>query len=168
MHLLEFLVDDQRHAMLVDSAESVFLAVEITPLADAPEAVLGLVNVHGRILPAVSLRKRLGLPDKPPQPGDRMILANSGERSAVLLVDAVTGVLDLDEDKFVTRKALFPEKDIPGSVADHDGVLLLVEDLESVFRSDTEAYLSLIQEGPPAQGDDARDPNRDAEASDVS
>ncbi|MEW5771999.1 MAG: chemotaxis protein CheW [Thermodesulfobacteriota bacterium] len=155
MHLLEFIVEGRRCAIPVAAAERIHLAVEVTPLANAPDAVQGLVNVEGRILPVISLRRRLGLPDRDPLPGDRMIVAHTSRRSMVLLVDAVPGVLDVDETAYVSGEALFPDAGSLLGVSQVEGDLLMVEDLEQLLAAEDEPILAAALENPPHAAPDA-------------
>jgi purine-binding chemotaxis protein CheW len=133
VYLVEFSIEDQIKALAADAVESVFAAVAMTPLADAPPAVAGLVNIHGNILPVVSLRRHLGLPDRELRPSDRMLLVHGKTRAVVLLVDAVAGVLFVDDDRFVARKTLFPAEKNEGGVVLRDGDMILVDDLERML-----------------------------------
>lgn len=149
MHLLEFIVEGRRLALPVAAAERIHLAVEVTPLAGAPAPVLGLVNIQGRVLPVVSLRQRLGLPDREPLPDDRLIVAHSSRRSMAILVDAVPGVRDVGEGEYVPGETLFPGTDFLLGVTRVDGDLLMVEDLEKLLADDEETELVTAMEERP-------------------
>lgn len=56
------MLDDIRYAVALTSVERVVRAVEITPLPNAPDIVLGVINVQGRVVPVVDIRKRFRLP----------------------------------------------------------------------------------------------------------
>lgn len=155
MHLLEFIVEGRRLALPVAAAERIHLAVEVTPLAGAPAPVLGLVNIQGHVLPVVSLRQRLGLPDREPLPGDRLIVAHSSRRSMALLVDAVPGVLDVGEGEYVPGETLFPGTDFLHGVSRVDGDLLMVEDLEKLLEADEDMGLAAAMEERPNDAPDA-------------
>jgi purine-binding chemotaxis protein CheW len=45
----------------IESVRTIFRVEEISPIPLAPDGVLGLVNVRGKIVTAVSLRQRLGM-----------------------------------------------------------------------------------------------------------
>ena len=119
--------------MAAQAVECVFAAVAMTPLADAPPAVVGLVNIHGSVLPVISLRRQLGLPERELRPSDRMLLVRGKTRAAVLLVDAVAGVLSVDDDRFVARKALFSAEKNEGGIVVRGGDMILVDDLERLL-----------------------------------
>ena len=84
----------------VDAVQEVTADAELTPVPLAPPVVSGLLNLRGRIVTAIDLRRSLQLPDRPAdQPPINLILRADGG-SIGLLVDAVGDVLDVDEDDF--------------------------------------------------------------------
>ena len=61
---LIFMLDKRRFAVTLSAVKRISLAVEIVPLPEGPDIVMGVVNVKGEILPVVDIRKRFGLPEK--------------------------------------------------------------------------------------------------------
>ena len=80
----------------IHRVHDVFVAIEITAVPLAAPEIAGLLNLRGRVVTAVSLRRRLGLPGAPAS--DRRMavgLEHKGEAYG-LLVDEVGEVLKLD------------------------------------------------------------------------
>lgn len=79
----------------VDRVQTVFTIQAITPVPLGPREIVGLVNLRGKVMTAVSLRRCLAMPDLPPT---RTMLAvgmdHHGEDFA-LVVDEVGDVIDL-------------------------------------------------------------------------
>lgn len=95
VHFVVFSVEGQRHAIELGRVARVFHAVEVTPLPGAPAVVEGVVYVHGTAVPAVSMRKRLGLPLRPLALADHFLLVRSAARSLLLITDEVCEVIPL-------------------------------------------------------------------------
>lgn len=78
---------------------TVIMPQTITPVPKAPSFVQGVMNLRGRIVPVVDLRKRFGLAplgeDPASQKGVRIVIVDGGKDglSAGLIVDAVSEVL---------------------------------------------------------------------------
>ena len=84
----------------VDAVQEVTASAELTPVPLAPSIVSGLMNLRGRIVTAIDLRRSLHLADRPAdQPPVNLILRIDGG-SIGLQVDAVGDVLDVHEDDF--------------------------------------------------------------------
>jgi purine-binding chemotaxis protein CheW len=71
-----------------------------THVPGAPPYVAGLVQVRGRVVPVVDLRKRFGLPATEHELAHRIVVVQVGSRVAALLVDAAREVIQLDEASF--------------------------------------------------------------------
>jgi purine-binding chemotaxis protein CheW len=70
-------------------------AVQLAPLPDAPEVVVGLANRRGAPVPVLDLRRRLGLPARSLRLEDRLVVLRLPEREVALLVDAAVDVLEV-------------------------------------------------------------------------
>jgi len=71
-----------------------------THVPGAPPYVAGLVQVRGRVVPVVDLRKRFGLPATEHEIAHRIVVVQVGSRVAGLLVDAAREVIQIDEASF--------------------------------------------------------------------
>ncbi|HEY1815493.1 MAG TPA: chemotaxis protein CheW [Kofleriaceae bacterium] len=71
-----------------------------TPVPGAPDFVAGIVQVRGRLVPIVDLRKRFGLAPVEHTLDHRIVVVQVGERVAGLLVDSAREVLKLDQDAY--------------------------------------------------------------------
>src|SRR5437763_1443552 len=124
-HLLAFRVEGQRVALLVGEVERVVRAVQVTPLPGAPEDVLGVISVQGRITPVINLRKRFGLPDRRIEPRDLFVIAHSDVRTVALPVDSAE-VVELDAANLVSTESVVLESQDVAAIAKRDDGLLLV------------------------------------------
>lgn len=97
-------VDQQRVAVAVERVARVFHAVEITPVDAAPAAISGCVDVHGEWLPVVSLRCLLGVPERDLDVSDHMVLLEGPEGRALLVCDAVVGLVEVADGWFSLRR----------------------------------------------------------------
>jgi purine-binding chemotaxis protein CheW len=72
----------------------------ITRIPLAPPDIAGSLNLRGRIVTAIDLRRRLNLP--PPEPGQKRmsVVAEQGGELYALLVDQVSEVMNLDAGLF--------------------------------------------------------------------
>ncbi len=136
MFLLIFHLEDRRYSIHLENVERVVRAVEITPLPDGPKDILGVINVYGRIVPVLNLRKRLGLPDKEMELNDQLVIAHTSKWPLALLVDGVSGVLDFPVSREVPISEILPDGlEIEGVVKLEEG-LAFIEDMERLFDPD--------------------------------
>lgn len=91
-------VGGEMFGLSVQHTQTIFAITSVTPLPQGPADITGLVNLRGKIVTAVSLRRRLRMPD---QEGGKTTLAigieHKGENFA-LIVDQVGDVLLLNDN----------------------------------------------------------------------
>ncbi len=138
-----FTLDEQRYALRLSSVERVIPAVDITPLPKAPEIVLGVINVQGEIVPVINVRKRFRLPERELDLSDQLILARTSKRDAVLIADAVTGVIESLEEKVVTADKIAPNIDYVEGVTKVEDGIILIHDLEKFLSLEEEQTLDV-------------------------
>jgi purine-binding chemotaxis protein CheW len=110
--------------------------VEVTPLPQAPDIVLGVVNVQGRVIPVVNPRRRFRLPERDIALSDQLVIAHTTRRPVALVVDAVTGVLEYSGREAVGARDIVPGMEyVEGVVKLADG-LVLIHDLDRFLSLD--------------------------------
>src|SRR6266545_6813431 len=139
--LVVFTLDEQRYAVPLSAVERIVRMVEITPVPQTPEIVLGVINVQGWIIPVVNLRRRFRLPEREPHPGDQLLIAHTSRRPVALVIDAVAEVITLaEQDVIGGEKILAHLQYVAGVVKRGDG-LVLVHDLDAFLSLDEEQAL---------------------------
>jgi purine-binding chemotaxis protein CheW len=139
--LFVFMLDDQRYALHLSAVVRVVRVVEITPLPKAPEIVIGVVNVQGQIVPVFNIRKRFRLPERELNLSDQLIIANTSKQPVALLVDAVSGVIELSEKEVTAFEKILPGMEyVEGVVKLEDG-MILIHDLDRFLSVEEERTL---------------------------
>lgn len=93
--LLTFKLDEQTYALAIDKVVQVVRMVAITRAPKAPDYVEGMINLRGKVIPVINLRKRFGLPSKPIELNDHLLIAETDGRVMALIVDVVSEVVSL-------------------------------------------------------------------------
>ena len=142
--LVVFTLDDQRYALRLLSVERIIRVVEITPLPKAPDIVLGIVNVQGRVIPVVNIRKRFRLPEREINLSDQLIIASTSKRPVALLTDAVNAVIEQSGKRTIMSEDIMPGiKYIEGVVKLEDG-LILIHDLDKFLSLEEEKAMDEV------------------------
>jgi purine-binding chemotaxis protein CheW len=140
---LVFTLDDQSYALHLPSVDSVARMAQITPLPNAPRVVLGLVNIHGRIVPVIDFRQRFNLPKREIVLDDRLIFAHARLRRLALVADAVTEVIECPEQSLALTDHILPGvKYLEGILKFKDG-LVLIHDLDKFLSLEEEKALDI-------------------------
>jgi len=86
----------------VTRVQTIFRIGSVTLAPGGPLDIVGLVNLRGKIVTAVSLRRRLGLPPESAGTGSLAIGIEHRNEAFALLVDEVGDVLTLTADTAIT------------------------------------------------------------------
>src|ERR1700686_1003281 len=134
--LVVFRLDERRYALPLAVVERVVRAVDVTPLPKAPPIVLGAIDVHGRVLPVLNVRRRFLIPDREIGPADWFLLAHTARHTVVLVVDESEGVVERPQAEIVLSTRVAPGlEQFPGVLRLDDG-LVLIHDLERFLSLD--------------------------------
>jgi purine-binding chemotaxis protein CheW len=98
--LATFFVRDALCALDATGVQEVIRLGPVTPVRYAPEAVLGIVNLRGKIVTIVDLGLRLGLPRAVPGIDTRIFIVEDHGEFIGLLVDCVDEVVEIEHDRW--------------------------------------------------------------------
>jgi purine-binding chemotaxis protein CheW len=140
--LVVFAMDEQRYALQLAAVERVVRMVEVTPLPQAPQIVLGVINAQGRIIPVVDIRRRFRLPARDIHLSDHLLIARTARRTVALALDAVTGIVEGSAQAVITAEEILPGLEyVEGVIKLEDG-LILIHDLDTLLSLEEEQTLA--------------------------
>lgn len=144
--LVVFELENEKYGVDIASVEGIIKMQEITRLPHAPEFIEGITNLRGTIVPVVDLRTRFGLPRKEPTRDTRIVIANMDSSKVGIIVDAVTQVIRVPEDKIepppqmsVTINSAFIK-----NIAKLESELVILLDLGKVLSTEEREALSVM------------------------
>ena len=114
----------------VTAVQEVIRPQPMTRVPLAPPVVRGLINLRGRIVTALDLRRRLGLPDLPSDRAPMNVVVRTGDGPVSLLVDEIGDILTVPGAAFERPPGTVsgPAGELIRGVYKLDGQLLLVLD----------------------------------------
>ena len=129
------MVGDQIFGLPIDRVHDVFIASALTDVPLSPREIVGLLNLRGRVVTAMCLRRRLGLPDGENDGRNMAVgLEHQGE-SYGLLVDQVGEVMKLSPDTHEANPVHMDPRWVKLSRGVHrlDEKLLIILDVDAVL-----------------------------------
>ena len=117
------------------SVQDVLGAQRLTRIPLAPPEVAGALNLRGRIVTAIDLRKRLGVSgDENAKSGMSIVVEYAGELYS-LLIDTVGEVLNLPADRYEPNPpTLDPRwREVSGGIYRLDGQLMVILEVDRVL-----------------------------------
>jgi len=95
-----FILGDLLFGIEIQRVQEVIRPQELTIVPLSPGVVDGLINLRGQIVTAIDLRRRLDLPERPPDEAPMNIVLPSSAGVVSLLVDRVGEVVEVDDASF--------------------------------------------------------------------
>lgn len=128
------LVGEEVFGIPVACVQTVFSIDTMTPVPLAPPAIAGLLNLRGRIVTAVSLRRRLGLPPAPDIERTAIGIEHRGEALA-LVVDKAGDVVSFTQESHIAvpRHMLDARARLTHAVCRLDEGIVSILDMAAVF-----------------------------------
>jgi len=126
---LTFEIAGSEYGLSADSIKEIARIVEITPVPEAPAFVVGAIDYRGQLVIVVDLAARLALGQAKAGVDSYIVIVDSGERRAGLLVDTVCDVIELPPDAIMAVPANLPlpEELVAGAFEMSDRLLLLLD-----------------------------------------
>jgi purine-binding chemotaxis protein CheW len=136
------MIGDQLFGMPISRVQDVFMPDRLTRVPLAPPEIAGVLNLRGRIVTAIDMRSRLGLPKR--EESGRRVMAVGTEfngESYGLLIDNIGEVLRLADN---TREPNPVNLDtrlarVSAGVHQLEGQLLVVLDVDRVLDKNAQA-----------------------------
>ena len=97
--LVTMMIGNQLLGIPVSAVHDVLGPQKLTSIPLAPEAVAGALNLRGRIVTAIDVRKRLGLPQRPDDEFPMSVVVEHDGEPYSLIIDTVGEVLSVPADR---------------------------------------------------------------------
>ncbi len=130
-----FLLDGRYFGVDVKQVQEVIRYQEMTRVPLASPVVSGLINLRGRIVSAIDLRRRLGLADRPADQHPMNVIVRAGDEAISLLVDEIGDVVEVPADKFEKPPetiSAFARTLIQGAYKLEDQLMLVLDTQQAV------------------------------------
>ncbi len=96
---LTFFIGNEEYGMGIRHVIEVIGMQKITPVPEMPGYLKGVINLRGQVIPVTDVRMRFGLEEKIYTERTCIIVVNVRESFVGLVVDSVSDVLDIPEDR---------------------------------------------------------------------
>lgn len=97
MQLVTFRLGEEEFGVQILVVNEIIRLVQITLVPNAPPFIEGVINLRGKVLPVVGLRKRFKMPEMPLDSQSRIIVMELNQNVVGFLVDGVSEVLRIPQ-----------------------------------------------------------------------
>lgn len=109
LHIVGFQVGRETYGVPITSLHEIVRVPEITAVPDAPEFMEGVINLRGKIVSVMDLRKRFGEKQAVLKKQNRILVVEHSGRLAGLIVDSASEVLKIPADAVEAPPAVFQD-----------------------------------------------------------
>jgi purine-binding chemotaxis protein CheW len=109
LQVVGFRIGNETFGVRIGSVREIVRVPEITAVPSAPETVEGVINLRGKIIPVMDLRKRFGQSDIQPDKKNRILVVELNGKLVGLIVNAASEVLKIAPSEIEAPGNLFAE-----------------------------------------------------------
>ncbi|MFW0883586.1 chemotaxis protein CheW [Candidatus Acidulodesulfobacterium sp. H_13] len=135
VQLVTFKLGNEEFALDILKVQEINRIVEITKVPKAPDFVEGVINLRGRVIPIVDIRKKFHLSIKEATKDARVIVVNIMNKTIGLIVDSVSEVLRINSSTIQPPPPLIAglDSDYIKGVGKLDERLIILLDIDKIF-----------------------------------
>lgn len=136
LHIVGFRIGREAYGVPIKLVHEIVRVPEITSVPEAPEYVEGVINLRGKIVSVVDLRKRFGEKEIVPSRKNRILVSEVEGKMVGLIVDSASEVIKLPESEIELPPNVFEEGDLNyvTGVGKLQGRLIILVDLSKILR----------------------------------
>lgn len=136
LQLVGFRIGKETFGVPIDLVHEIVRVPEITSVPDAPEYVEGVINLRGKIVSVIDLRKRFGENKIERSRKNRILVAEIERKMVGLIVDAASEVLRLSQSEIEDPPDVFDDVELKyvTGVGKLNGRLVILVDLAKIMQ----------------------------------
>lgn len=131
-----FRIGNETYGVRIASVREIVRVPEITVVPNAPEVIEGVVNLRGKIIPVMDLRKRFGNPATQPDKKNRILVVELENKLLGLIVSSASEVLKIPPSEIESPGSVFAEGEASyvTGVGKLKGRLIILLDIARLLR----------------------------------
>lgn len=136
VHLVGFRIGKETFGVPIGLVHEIVRVPEITAVPEAPDYIEGVINLRGKIVSVVDLRKRFGEAKIEPSRKNRILVAEIEQRLVGLIVDSASEVIRLPEQQIEAPPDVFQENEVNyvTGVGKLNGRLVILVELTKILQ----------------------------------
>ena len=146
LQLVTFSIGEEEFGVNILKVQEIIRTMEITKVPRAPDFVEGVINLRGKVIPIIDLRRRFGLAPRGHDKNTRIIVIEINNIIVGFVVDAVSEVLRIPASTVEPPPPMVAgvESDYVSGVGKLQDRLLIMLDLDRLLSSEDMEALSCL------------------------
>lgn len=143
LQLVGFHVGGEEFGLDILRVQEIIRLQPLTRVPNSPDALDGVMNLRGKIIPVIGLRKRFGLEQLPPDKQNRIVVVEIKDAVLGFIVDSVSEVLRIPAETVEAPPQLAKvRQEYVSGVGKLNDRLLILLDVDRLMSGDDLAGLS--------------------------
>jgi len=136
LQVVGFRIGRETFGLPISIVREIVRVPEITSVPNAPDYIEGVINLRGRIIPVVDLRKRFGDKSLAPSKKNRIVVVELETRAIGLMVHSASEVLRIPPSEIEEPHNVFQEGELDyiTGVGKLNGRLVILLDLNKILQ----------------------------------
>jgi purine-binding chemotaxis protein CheW len=109
LHIVGFRIGNETYGVRIASVREIVRVPEITSVPSAPDLIEGVINLRGKIIPVMDLRKRFGQTEIVSDKKNRILVVELENKLIGLIVNAASEVLKIPPADVDSPGSVFAE-----------------------------------------------------------
>ena len=109
LHIVGFRIGNETYGVRIGSVREIVRVPEITSVPSAPDLIEGVINLRGKIVPVMDLRKRFGQTEIISDKKNRILVVELENKLIGLIVNAASEVLKIPPSEVDSPGSVFAE-----------------------------------------------------------
>jgi len=140
LQVVSFHIDQEEFGLDILRVQEIIRVQRLTRVPNSPDFVDGVINLRGKVIPIVGLRRRFGLPELAHDNQTRIVVVEVNGTVLGLIVDSVSEVLRIPADTIEPPPRLGKaEREYVRGVGKLDNRLLILLDVDRLLSDSEEA-----------------------------
>ena len=137
IQLVSFMLADEEYGVEVLKVREIIRMPTITKIPNVPQHVEGIINLRGKVIPIISMRRRFGLMENENNNHTRIIIMDVAGSLTGFIVDSVSEVIRIHDSEIQPPPSLVLSSGIGQEfitgVYNHAERLLIIMDIDRMF-----------------------------------
>ncbi|MBI4804786.1 MAG: chemotaxis protein CheW [Desulfovibrio sp.] len=146
LQLVTFTISNEEFGLDILRVQEIIRTMEITKVPRAPDFVEGVINLRGKVIPIIDLRKRFGMESKKHDSQTRIIVVEIHSMIVGFVVDSVSEVLRIQSSTVEPPPAVVSgvESEYISGVGKLEDRLLILIDLDKLLSEEEHGSMKSI------------------------
>ena len=135
LQVVGFRIGEETFGVGIGSVREIVRVPEITAVPNASETIEGVINLRGKIIPVMDLRKRFGRVEIQPDKKNRILVVEMDSKLVGLIVNSASEVLKIPPSEIESPSSVFAdgESSYVTGVGKLNGRLIILLDISKLL-----------------------------------